>query len=234
MATRQSKTTSGSLSVFLLPLLLFLAFSTVLFWQTPVSAETRFVKPSSEVVVRRGQGNDYKIIAMVKDGDSVEFIEEGEDYAKVRLADGKEGWMLKRFLSNDPPLQEIVASLRTDNEKMKQKASEAVQKLEEVSSTLARTEMELTSTLTERDKIWSDFQTLQRDTADVVQIKKDLLKTTKENELLVQEMATVKQENNSLKQNKTIKWFLAGGGVLLLGILIGKIPGQSRRKKSLL
>lgn len=232
MIIRRLKKTSGSLSVFLLALFLFPALSTVLLSGTPVLAKNYYVKPSSEVVVRRGQGTNYKIIAIVKDGVSVEFLEENDSYAKVRLADGKEGWMLKRFLSDKPPLKEVVASLRTEKAKMKQRKNEVVQKLEEVSSTLARTETERDSILAERDQIRTDYQTLQQDTADVIQIKNDLLKTAEENELLVEKLASVEQERNSLKKEYAIKWFLAGGGVLLLGMLIGRMSSQSRKRKS--
>lgn len=232
MIIRRITKPSTSLSVFLLILTLFLPFSTILFSGTPVLAKTSYVKPSSEVVVRRGQGIDYKIVAMVKDGVTVEFLEESDSYAKVRLANGKEGWMLKRFLSGEPPLKDVVASLRIEREEMKQREIEVVEELAGVSSTLARTETELDSILAERDQIRTDYQTLEQDTADVVQIKKDLLKTAKKNELLVQKLASVEQENHSLKKDNAIQWFLAGGGVLLVGMLIGMTFSRSRRRKS--
>ena len=128
MIIRRITKPSTSLSVFLLILTLFLPFSTILFSGTPVLAKTSYVKPSSEVVVRKGQGIKYKIVAVVKDGVSVKFLEEGDSYAKVRLANGKEGWMLKRFLSDEPPLEQVVASLRTEKEKMKRKEIEATGK----------------------------------------------------------------------------------------------------------
>ncbi len=221
---------SGSLSVFLLTLPLFLLFNTFLFLETPVLAKTSYVKPSSEVVIRRGQGIKYKIVAVVKDGVSVEFLEEGDSYAKVRLANGKEGWMLKRFLSDKPPLEQVVTSLRTEKEKMKQKEIKILQKLKEVSSSLARTKTEFDAILAERDQIRSDYQNLQQDTANVVQTKNDLLKTVKENELLVQKLASVEEENNSLKKDNAIKWFLSGGGVLLIGMFIGMRSSKSRRR----
>lgn len=232
MITRRIKKQSGPLSAFLLALLL--PFITGLFSGASVFARTLYVKPSSEVVVRTGQGNDYKIVAMVKDGASVEFIEEGDDYTKIRLANGKEGWLLKRFLSNEPPLGEIVASLRAEKKEMKQRQTELVRKLEEVTSTLSRTEAERDSVLTERDQIRTSFRTLQQDTSDVVKIKNDRLKTAKENELLLQKLAAVEQENKSLQKDDAIKWFLAGGGVLLLGMLLGMMFGKSRKKKSTL
>jgi SH3 domain protein len=216
----------------LLLVLSFLPLSSILFTAIEVSAASRYVKPSAEVVVRRGAGNEYKIIAMVKDGDAVELLNEGDSHSLVRLANGKEGWMLKRFLSVEPPLSTIVESLRAENEKLKQAEIEKNHQIEEVSENLARTESQLQSILSEREQILADYQTLQADTADVVKIKEDMLRATEENEVLVQEMASLKEENNKLNKEKSINWFLAGGGVLLVGMSIGRLSSKSRKRKS--
>ncbi len=230
MIIRRNTTPSG---IFVLLLVLsFMPLSAILFSSIEVSAASRYVKPSAEVVVRRGAGNEYKIIGMVKDGDAVELLDEGNTHALVRLADGKEGWMLKRFLSVEPPLSTIVESLRAENEKLKEAEMEKKQQLEEVSENLARTESQLQSILSERDMILTDYQNLQADTADVVKIKEDMLRTSEENEVLVQEMSSLKEENNKLNKEKSINWFLAGGGVLLVGMSIGKLSGKSRKRKS--
>ncbi len=231
MIIKQIKIPSASLSIFLLAFILFLQFNAVVFSGTAVLAKTQYIKPSSEVAVRRGQGTDFKIIAMVRDGVSVEFLEANEDYAKVRLANGKEGWMLKRFLSNEPPLKELVVSLRAEKEDLKQREIETGQKFEAISSTLSQTEKELDSTLEERNQIRADYQTLQENTANVIQIRNNLQKTTKENKTLAQKLALMEQESENLKNDNALKWFLAGGGVLLLGIIIGRMTSQSRRRK---
>lgn len=203
-----------------------------MFSTTEVVAGSRYVKPSAEVVIRTGQGRKYKVIAMVKDGATVELLEEGESYAMVRLANGKKGWILKRFLSADPPLSTVVESLRAENEQMKQKEIETTQKLEALSATLIQLETDLKSTILERDQVTIDYQNLQQDTANVIQIKEDMLKATQENELLVEEMATLKQENEGLHNDKSINWFMAGGGVLLVGMFIGRLTSKSRKRKS--
>lgn len=226
------RNTKPSVLFVLLLVFSFLPLSSVLFTAMDVSAASRYVKPSAEVVVRRGAGNEYKIIGMVKDGDAVELLNEGDTHALVRLADGKEGWMLKRFLSNEPPLSTIVESLRAENEKLKQAEMEKNRQFEEVSESLARAESQLQSILSERDQILADYQNLQVDTADVVKIKEDMLRTKEENELIVQEMASLKEENNKLSKDKSINWFLAGGGVLLVGMSIGRLSGKSRKRKS--
>lgn len=226
------RNTKPSGLIILLLVFSFLPLSSIIFSAIEVSAATRYVKPSAEVVVRRGAGNEYKIVGMVKDGDTVELLNEGDTHALVRLADGKQGWMLKRFLSVEPPLSTIVESLRAENEKLKQAEIETKLELEEVSESLVRTESHLQSILSERDQILADYQDLQTDTADVVKIKEDMLRTAEENEVLVQEMASLKEENRKLNKDKSINWFLAGGGVLLVGMTIGRLSSKSRKRKS--
>ena len=43
---------------------------------------------------------------------------------------------------------------------------------------------------------------------------------------------TLKKENQRLSKTETLKWFLAGGGVLLVGWIIGMISRKSRKKRS--
>ena len=231
MGIRRIKVSSQTL-LFFFGLGFFLPLSTVMFSVTDVVAENRYVIPSAEVVLRSGAGREYKVIGVVKDGDSVEFIEEDEAYALVRHRSGKEGWMLKRFLSIDPPLSTVVASLRAENEKLKETETEITRKFTEVSANLSKAETDLNSTLNERNQITADFQTLQQDTADVIKIKEDMLKATQQNELLAQEMGTLKEENNRLKKDKSVNWFIAGGGVLLVGMFLGRLSSKSRKRKS--
>lgn len=231
MVTGRTTIPLGKFAFFVL-LGVSLLFCSLIFSASKVVAAGRYVKPSAEVVVRTGEGREYKVIGMVKDGEAVELLEEGDSYAMVRLANGVEGWMLKRFLSVDPPLSTIVASLRAENEMMKQKEVEVTQKLEEVSENLKKTLAELDITRSQRDQIETDYKNLQLDTADVIQIKEDMLKATRENEVLVQEMASLKKENDGLKDDKSINWFLAGGGVLLVGMFLGRLNSKSRKRRS--
>jgi SH3 domain protein len=106
------------------------------------------------------------------------------------------------------------------------------QKYDEISASFSRMETELQTILAERDQLKSDYQNLQEATADVMKIKEDMLQATKENELLVQQMASLKEENSKLNKDKSINWFLAGGGVLLVGMSIGRLTSKSRKRKS--
>lgn len=206
--------------------------STVILPVNQADAETLYVKPSAEVVVRRGQGSDYKIVAMVKDGTSVELLEESDSYSLVRLNNGKEGWMLKRFLSSDKPLAEIVSSLRVEKEELHQKETLTTEAMQTLQDELAKTKAQLNTSIGERDLVRKDFDALRRDTADVVKIKNDLQKTLDENEMLVEKLSVIEAENKGLKKDRAINWFLAGAGVLFAGVLMGRLPKPTRRRKS--
>ncbi|MCI5121712.1 MAG: TIGR04211 family SH3 domain-containing protein, partial [Candidatus Electrothrix sp. AUS4] len=84
-----------------------------------LAAEMKFVRPDLDIPVRRGKGEQYKILKFVKDGDQVEFFEETGSWAKVRLHNGIEGWMLSRYLSNEKPPSEQVLELQDKNEQLK-------------------------------------------------------------------------------------------------------------------
>ena len=234
MPSQQPTSLSKKLSVHLLALIL-LQVSTVLFPAISAEAEVRYVKPSSEAVVRRGQGREYKIIAMVKDGTSVEFIEENEGFAKILLKNGKEGWILSRFLSTEPPLDELVVSLRSQKEEILQRELKTNQQLDILSTSLTSTNKELDLTKNERNQILSKYKKLQQATADVVKIKNNMQRISLENKTLTQQMDLLKQTNETLRSDYAVKWFLTGGGVLILGMFIGGIArGSKKRKPSLL
>jgi SH3 domain protein len=216
----------------LIGLMLAITIAVVAGSSTIVSAESLYVTPSAEVAIRSGQGTEYKIVSIVKDGSRVEFLEEEGFHTKVRLQSGKEGWMLSRFLSPDPPLDQVVERLQIENDKLKEKSATAIEKIKELNLSLKTAQEELDGLRLDREQLGQDYDTLQKDTADVVKIKEDLERTVDENSALLEKLALVEEQYNSLKKDNKMYWFLVGAGVLILGIIVGKMPGPSRRRKS--
>lgn len=218
--------------LLLLPLLLI---TVLLSSPLNVQAETRYVKPSADVVVRRGQGNKYKIIAMAKEGTPVEFLEENNGYSRIRLPNGKEGWIIKRFLSSQPPLNQVVTTLQAENSSLQESQTTLNQQIEALRTALAGSEKQRNLAIQDRDKIQSQYHLLQQETADVMQIKTDMQTMAAKNKTLLQDIATLTQNNDSLRKDYSFRWFLAGGGVLLFGMIVGGLlKGPGRRKSSLL
>ncbi len=214
------------------PRWILLAMLLVVLLAQGASAASWYVKPSAEVPLRRGQGKEYRIVAVLQDGTPVELLETEEPWARVRLASGKEGWILKRYLSSEPPLGQQIVALREEKKNLEQECARTRQELQELTDANAQTEKELTACLIERDRIKADFQALQQDTADVVRTKKKLTDSLLLLKNLEAKLSSVQAENSTLKKNARLKWFLAGGGVLVLGWLLGLITGRSRKRRS--
>ena len=206
-------------------------------------AESLYVKPSSEITMRRGKGTDFKIIAVLKDGTPVELLAESDDWAQVMLESGKEGWVLRRFLSATPPLDQQVELLQREKEvltettqTLKNRVDQLTAEKDEVERRLGdeknEVERELNQCVVERTTINEDFVTLQEDTADVIQTKNDLESALTRVADLERQTEVLKKENQRLSKTDTLKWFLAGGGVFFVGWIIGMISRRSRKKRS--
>lgn len=196
-----------------------------------VFAAQWFVKPSAEVPVRRGQGSDYKIVAVVGDGTMVTFLEEKNDWAKIQLKSGKEGWILKRYLSTEKPLKDQVEELKQSKTHLKEQLDETDARLTELLQVHNQTEKDLTACMAERDMIKADYQALQQDTADVVLTKEKLAATEQQLNALTERLTDLQLENTGLKKSSALIWFLGGAGVLLTGWLIGLLTGKRSKKR---
>ena len=78
----------------------------------PALAAGRYVSDELVIMMRSGQGEQYKIIKMLKAGTPLEVLEEGDAYLQVRAPDGTEGYVLKQFTSTDTPKPIIIARLQ--------------------------------------------------------------------------------------------------------------------------
>jgi SH3 domain protein len=193
-----------------------------------------YVKPDQKLAIRRGTGVEYKIIQMVKIDSEVELLEQANGYAKIRLRNGKEGWILRRFLDAKEPAELQLEKIRSENEQLKKEQNAAVKKAAEAVASLEETQKQFNSVLQERNTLLEKYQQLQADTQDVVNLRREQQSTARENDDLQDKLIAAQDENVLLKKGTQLKWYLAGAGVLLLGILVGKIPVPHRKRRSYL
>ncbi len=213
-------------------LLFWLTFLTAFGPPLQLSAQTLYIKPTAEIPVRRGQGTDYRIVAVVEDGKPVELIEYSGDWARIRLSNNREGWLLKRYLSAKPPLDQQVEGLAAEKETLIEKATILEQQLAELTEVHGQTEHNLSACIAERTDIRDQYEGLKNDTADVQLTKRSLAEARSEISEMQEQLSKLQIENSVLKKNETIVWFLAGAGVLLFGWLLGRFTKSSKKRRS--
>lgn len=184
--------------------LFLVSLSAIFIASSALAAEMKFVRPDLDIPIRRGKGEQYKILTFVKDGDQVEFFEENGSWAKVRLQNGTEGWMLSRFLSDEKPLVEQLIELQKENEQLASRNEKLARDMKRVHELQEASNEEL-----ERLQSTANEQLASR----------------------INECNKLKDEYKASQEFNKITWFLSGAGVLLLGWLLGRFAGGGSRRK---
>ena len=197
-------------------------------------AESMYVTDLIKLTLRSGPSTDYKILDVIESGQQVEILQPGEDWSLVRMADGKEGYVLTRYLTPDPTHNVLLEQLQEKHKVLTQQAAALLEentKLKEENKNLKST---LDSTQQASQKLDKDYKELKAGSAEFLTLKakykqasENLAEQTKRADKLDEELGRV-------ELNQYIKWFLAGSGVLLVGFIIGFSARKQRRRTSLL
>ena len=107
-------------------------------------AETGWVDDQVRLNLRTGPGNQYRILASVETGDSVEILSRGDGWIQVQ-AEGKSGWVPDGYLRPDPPAVVKLARIEGEDVELRARAKqlgEDTEKLRSENQALATRESE--------------------------------------------------------------------------------------------
>ncbi|PXF56635.1 MAG: TIGR04211 family SH3 domain-containing protein [Deltaproteobacteria bacterium] len=210
-----------------------IAIALVVFLCFPSTALAKYlyVIPTAELPLRSGKGSEYRVVAVIINGSRVQLLKEDGDWAMVRTSNNKKGWMPKRYLNASPPLKDVVASLQVERNQLKKQTTGMSEQLAEASEARNQYEQELKACILDRDQIKKSYDSLKKDAADVLNFKQALSETAEELQGVKHKYTIAEQENEYLMDNSRIKWFLAGGGILIVGWIIGLITTRGRKRR---
>jgi SH3 domain protein len=206
----------------------------LLFVSQTVQAETMYVNDVMKITMRTGPGIGHKIIAMVKSGQPVEVIDPGGEWAQVRIPSGKEGWVLRRFLTSDQPHRLLLTKLRQKHEALVRDHTPLVEENQTLKAENDRLSSELASSQKALSEVSSSYENLKSESAEFIKLKSDYEKTASDLAEKTKLSKMLEAELNKLQLHSYIWWFLAGAGVLLVGFILGFSTKRQRRRSSLL
>ena len=213
-----------------------------------VAAETRYVSDQLVITMRQGKSSRHKILKTLKTGTPLEILEEDESYLKVRTNDGLEGYVLNQYISTNPPKQGIIKQLERENNDLKREIGRFKKSNDDLNAQIATLQenhaqelLELTnrSTLIEEslEKIKHEqavtvenYSILRDQSENVIAISEERDQLLKDKSRLASEVTSLRNQYEKLSDTRMIKWFLAGGGVLFFGWIIGKISRKKRNR----
>jgi len=235
------------LAVRYITLISTLALLFICFFVQPAPAETRYVVDQLVITLRAGKSSQHKIIKTLKTGTPLEVLEEGDTYLKVRTEDGTVGYVLGQYVSSKLPSALRVAELERQNNLLQEKINvlqtaksnletefksyqkDYQQKVSNTSAKASDLEKNLEQAQSNERLITDKYNTLLTQSKNIVEITAERDQLTQQNKKLQVEVKDLTEKNDTLSNNRMIKWFLAGGGVLFFGWIIGK---SSRKKRS--
>ena len=214
---------------------------------TVASAETRYVADSLVITVRELPDSTSTHIKNIVTDTSFEVIEESGDYLKIRLQDGSEGYVKKRYTSTATPKPVLIENLAKKNARLKKQYDDLTASLSDQEATSVTRQKELQSSLgdlkkelarqttanaqlkSDLAKLDKEYTTLKNNADNVVQIVKKAEKFRAENERILIEFESLQGENAMLLRTAVIKWVLTGAGILFIGWIMGKTSRNKRR-----
>lgn len=225
--------------------LLYLVFTMLLILLIDKTSATAtdiysIVSDNSEVTLKSGHGDEYRKIGQLQNGETVTSLEDRGDWVKIRTATGRQGWILKKYLSNASTIDEVF-SLPIESQQPEKPATAATPVDKQPDKALATptpedTKLNKAPTIPAPENK-QPLNSSQPEMNVALPSQPAMVKATANNEPeteleeLKTKLAMTMLENKKLREDERIKWFLTGGGVLFIGWIIGLITCRSRKRK---
>jgi SH3 domain protein len=199
------------------------------------AVEKRYVSDKLWLQLRSGPGSDFRILKALPSGEHLIFMEETEDknYAKVTTDKGVEGWVLTRFLEDEPVAKEKLIF----SQRKLVKVQAELDTLKTQSSALSQETKSLSgdrSSLTrEKNTLQKELKRIKEISANALQLDSKNTKLTKRNQELEIKLETLTADNTRLKDNKERTFMIIGGGLIIIGLILGlAIPAMRGGRKA--
>jgi SH3 domain protein len=196
-------------------------------------AQTRYVTDEFEIMLRTGPSVQNKIVKALKSGTRLEVLrlDAGNGHSQVQTSRGEIGYVLTRFLSQNPSARNRVRYLEEQLEQLKSKPGELQSLLvasQDENQELIRLNTELTDQL---QKATSELTEIQRISGDSVKLAQKASKLESEVQQLLLQLDDIRIQNETLKDQSAKRWYVLGGGTVLLGLLLGWILSIAKRPR---
>jgi len=206
------------------PLFIIITVFSAVFFESmaPAHAEIRYIVDQAKLPLRSGQSTSHAIVRMLPSGMAVEILEQSSTgYTHIRIKDGKDGWILSRYLMKEPAARTRLIAAEKELSKFHQ--------LKQEKTALEQKQIQLRN---ENNKLQNELTHIRITAANAVAIADENNALKSKAEQAEQAFEALRQETSEIRNGSQQRWFMLGGGAILLGILLGLIlPRLKFRRK---
>ena len=212
----------------------FMGLSLVLCLLCPaVYAETMYVSDILKLTLRTGPSTENKILAVIQSGQTMEVVEFGEERSQVQLPNGREGWVLSRYLTPNETNNVKLDRLQAKHKNLMTQAATLLEENNRLKAENKKLGTEFKTNQKQAEKARSDYETLKTEAAEFLNLKSKYERAVSQLSKQTAKAEKFEEQLSKLEMSTYIKWFLAGSGVLIVGFLIGFSTKRQRRRPAL-
>ena len=207
-------------------------FAAVLLFGTLSSAfaQSAWVTDQFEITLRTGPSTSNAIRLSLSSGTRLEILEENGEagYTRVRTSGGTEGWVLTRYLMNEPSAREQLTDLTTQLSSASDEGATLATQLNSIRGEYREAEQQIGRLEREKEVLQSELDEIRRTAANVLAIdsQNDELQEKLTNAEI--DIDRLNEEVRALTGQSTRSWFITGAAVLVGGIILGLILPRLR------
>jgi SH3 domain protein len=183
-----------------------------------------------EITLRTGPSTSNAIRLSLRSGAELQIIERDEEsgYTRVSTEGGTEGWVLTRYLMNEPSAREQLAQLMEQLSSASAEGSSLSTQLNSIRAEYREAEQQIAQLGREKAALESELDEIRRTAANVLAIDRqndELQEKLTNAEISIDRL---NEEVRTLTGQSNRTWFITGALVLFGGVILGLILPRMR------
>lgn len=187
------------------------------------SAQSAWVSDQFEITLRSGPSTSNAIQLMLDSGTRLEVLERDPEtgYSRVRTPGGTEGWVLSRYLMDEPSAREQLQALSSQLTDATSRGSTLTSQLEAIRRQHRAAEERIAELEKQNSTLSDELAEIRRTAANVLSINEQNKELRDQLNAADIRVDTLEHENRELVRQSTRYWFMTGALVLVVGIILG-------------
>ena len=198
-------------------------------------AQSAWVTDQFEITLRTGPSTSNAIRLTLQSGAELEILERDADsgYSRVRTTGGTEGWVLSRYLMNEPSAREQLSELTQQLSSASAEGSSLGAQLNAIRGEYREAEQQISRLGREKEQLQNELDEIRRTAANVLAIDQqndELQEKLTNAEISIDRL---NEEVRTLTSQSNRNWFITGSLVLFGGVLLGLLlPRMKFQRRS--
>ena len=197
-------------------------------------AATMYISDQLTVPLRRGPSNGHKIVnAALPSGLALEVLREDSaaGFTQVRTPNGTEGWVPTQYLVNQPVAKDRLAAATKRIETLEAQLKSTRENYQDVRGARSEVESRAAELTKENQRLQTELAEIRRASATAIAQYQENKQLKTDNASLQTQVTQLTEQVRTLERKAMLRWFLAGGALVLIGLILGAWI-KSRPKRS--